>query len=198
MADFARCLAGFLDAISIEQAHVLGQSWGGVLAQEFYRLFPECVESLILVDTYAGWTGSFGVEIVLARLESCLQQSRLSAEEWIPDWMPDLFADDAPPALRDEMIGIMSDFHAGGFRTMTRALAEVEKRDLLPNIRVPTLLIWGKSDQRSPVHVVAQPIAAAIPGANLTVIPGAGHMSVLEQPALVNAAVRSFLQELHD
>lgn len=47
MAEYADCLAGFLDVLGIAQAHLLGQSWGGVLAQEFYRHHADRVTSLI-------------------------------------------------------------------------------------------------------------------------------------------------------
>jgi pimeloyl-ACP methyl ester carboxylesterase len=50
-------LAGFLDVIGIECAQVLGLSWGGILAQGFYRLYPDRVLALILCDIYAGWKG---------------------------------------------------------------------------------------------------------------------------------------------
>src|SRR5437773_2198746 len=60
ITDWAFCLAGFLDALGIERAHVLGLSWGGLLAQELYRLHPERALGFILADTYAGWKGSFG------------------------------------------------------------------------------------------------------------------------------------------
>jgi pimeloyl-ACP methyl ester carboxylesterase len=57
-ADYARCLASFLDTIGVGTAHVVGLSWGGILAQELYRLYPERLRRLVLADTYAGWKGS--------------------------------------------------------------------------------------------------------------------------------------------
>ena len=60
-----------------------------------------------------------------------------------------------------------------------------------PKIAVPTLLLWGDADARSPVTVAHQ-LHAAIRGARLTIIPGAGHVSNLEQPTLFNAEVRNF------
>ena len=58
ISDWVNCLAGFLDSTGIKQAHILGLSWGGLLAQEFYHRHPKRVLSLILADTYAGWRGS--------------------------------------------------------------------------------------------------------------------------------------------
>src|SRR5262249_57548193 len=60
IGEWARCLAAFLDALDLPHAHVVGLSWGGVLAQELYRVQPTRVLSLVLADTYAGWRGSLG------------------------------------------------------------------------------------------------------------------------------------------
>ena len=70
--DYAHCLAGFLDALHIGCAHVVGLSWGGILAQELYRLHPERLRRLVLADTYAGWKGSLPESMWRERLETCL------------------------------------------------------------------------------------------------------------------------------
>ena len=71
-------------------------------------------------------------------------------------------------------------------RTALLVMAEADQRDLLPRIAVPTLLIWGELDARSPLTVARQ-FEDAIPDARLVVIPGAGHVSNLEQPEPFNA-----------
>ena len=70
-------------------------------------------------------------------------------------------------------------------------MAEADQRDLFPRISVPTLLIWGELDARSPLSVARQ-FEEAIPDATLVVIPGCGHLSNLERPKQVNEAVREF------
>ena len=70
-------------------------------------------------------------------------------------------------------------------------MAEADQRDLLPRIAVPTLLIWGELDARSPLNVARQ-FAQAIPDAELVVIPGCGHISNLERPEQLNQTVRQF------
>ena len=70
-------------------------------------------------------------------------------------------------------------------------MTETDLRDLLPQISVPTLLIWGDSDVRSPLKVARQ-FREAIPNNQLVVIEGAGHLSHLEQPDQVNHALRAF------
>ena len=88
----------------------------------------------------------------------------------------------------------MADFHPAGFRLMARSSAETDTRDLLPNITAPTLLIWGSADQRSPLGI-GQQLRDGIPGAQMGVLPGAGHASNLEAPDAFNAAVRAFCSQ---
>ena len=58
IGDWADCLAGLLDAAGVQRAHIVGLSWGGLVAQEFYLRHPTRLWSLTLSDTYAGWKGS--------------------------------------------------------------------------------------------------------------------------------------------
>lgn len=111
--------------------------------------------------------------------------------EFVPKYLPGMFGESPPQAVREELASIMSDFHPVGFRLMATALAHADTRDLLPNIRVPTLLVWGGADVRSPTSVAHQ-LHGAIPGARLAIIPGAGHVSNLEAPGRFNAEVRDF------
>jgi pimeloyl-ACP methyl ester carboxylesterase len=118
----------------------------------------------------------------------------MPAQEWVPQWVPDAFSSAAPKDLLDEYASIMSDFHPVGFRAMSHAVVP-DFRDVLPHVRVPTLLIWGDSDKRSPL-TAGEAMRDAIPGSRLVVIPSAGHVSNVEQPDLFNAAVRDFLQSI--
>jgi pimeloyl-ACP methyl ester carboxylesterase len=191
MSDWAHSLAGLLDACGVQQAHILGLSWGGLLAQEFYRRHAERVLSLVLADTYAGWKGSLPEPIPQQRLAACLQDAALRPGDFVRKYLPGMFSESAPQELQDRLALIMADFHPHGFRLMATALAEADTRDLLPHIRVPTLLVWGDADQRSPMSVAYQ-MRDAMPTARLAVISGAGHVSNLEAPTQFNAEVRAF------
>jgi pimeloyl-ACP methyl ester carboxylesterase len=68
-------------------------------------------------------------------------------------------------------------------------MAATDHRDLLRQIVVPTLLIWGELDERSPVSI-AHELEEAIPDAELVTIPGIGHLSNLEKPEMINEAMR--------
>lgn len=191
ITDWSRCLAEFLGQLGIEQAHVLGLSWGGILAQEFYRLYPARVSKLILADTYAGWKGSFPEPVCAQRLTRCERDSRLSADEFVTQWVPEMFTEAASQALLQEMSSIVSEFHPLGFRLMAKSSADTDTTDLLPRITPPTLVLWGDGDRRSPLGIAEQ-LRDAIPNAELAVIKGAGHASNMEQPEAFNAEVRRF------
>lgn len=190
-ADFARCLAGFLDAINVREANVVGLSWGGILAQAFYRLYPDRIRSLVLSDTYAGWRGSLGEEVSAERLAMCLRASTGPRDELVAAFIPGMFTADVREEVRGELSRIISEFHPIGFRLMAKSSAERDTRGLLSTIDVPTLVLWGGDDRRSPIDVGRQ-LYALIPDAELAVIPDAGHLSNMQDPDAFNAHIRRF------
>jgi pimeloyl-ACP methyl ester carboxylesterase len=189
--DWVECLAGLLDIAEVGQAHILGLSWGGIIAQELYRREPGRVQTLVLADTYAGWGGSLSAAAGKERLTACLRDASLPAMEIVPKYLPGMHSASATPDAREELASIACDFHPAGFRLMALSSARADTRDLLSEIRVPTLLVWGEADVRSPLSVAHQ-FRRAIPNAELVVIPGVGHVSNFEAPARFNAAVRDF------
>ncbi|PWK61746.1 alpha/beta hydrolase family protein [Aminobacter sp. AP02] len=96
-ASYVHCLAGFLDALGIARAHMLSLSWGGVLAQEFYRPYGGRVRSLVLADTYAGWKGSLPERVWKERFNGCLQD----AGGHLRHWPPSLSQASSPPLPRN-------------------------------------------------------------------------------------------------
>jgi pimeloyl-ACP methyl ester carboxylesterase len=190
LTDYANCLAALLEAVELGPAHVAGISWGGTVVLELYRRHPELVATLILADTYAGWKGSLSEEEVRARVESVHRMLAAPAEEFDPT-LPGLFFGDPPAEFVSLLADMAADVRPESFRIALLVMAEADQRDLLPRITVPTLLIWGEQDVRSPLGVARQ-FERAIPDAHLVVIPRAGHVSNLERPEEFNAAVREF------
>lgn len=190
LADWADCLAACLRAAGFERVHLLGLSWGGIVAQEFYRRHSPVVESLILADTYAGWEGSLPRPLPQERLAACLRDASLLPEDFVAKYLPSMFSRSPNREAFEELAEIMRDFHPSGFRLMAKASA-VDTRKILPTISVPTLLLWGESDERSPIAVADQ-LHQAIADARLVLIPQAGHVSNLENPEAFNREVRGF------
>jgi pimeloyl-ACP methyl ester carboxylesterase len=192
LPDYANCLATLIEEVALGPANVVGLSWGGTLALELYRHHPDLVATLILVDSYAGWKGSLSQEEVDARVEGVQRMLAAPPEEFDPT-LPGLFAAGPPPEFAPLLAAMAADVRPESLRSELLALAEADQRDLLPHIAVPTLLIWGEQDVRSPLSVAHQ-FEQAIPKTQLVVIPGAGHVSNLERPEEFNNALREFLR----
>jgi pimeloyl-ACP methyl ester carboxylesterase len=192
LADYAGCLAALIEALALAPAHVAGISWGGTVVQELYRHHPELVATLVLVDTYAGWKGSLPAEEVRARMAGTYRALTAPADEFDPATaLPGWFAGDPPAEFMPLLHEMTADVRPESMRTALLSMSEADQRDLLPRISVPTLLVWGELDARSPLSVARQ-FEQAIPDTELVVIPDAGHVSNLEQPERFNDTIREF------
>jgi pimeloyl-ACP methyl ester carboxylesterase len=196
LPDYADCLAGLIQALELGRPHVGGLSWGGGLALELYRRHPQVPRSLVLASAYAGWAGSLPAELVAERLERGLREAELPPAQWVRGYLPGLFTDAAPAELVDEALAMMLQVRPGGMRPMLQGFAEADLREVLPRIQVPTLLLYGDADRRSPPEVVARDLHARIPSSRLVVMPGVGHQCDMEAPDRFNAEVRSFLRSV--
>jgi pimeloyl-ACP methyl ester carboxylesterase len=190
LADYAGCLAAVIEDLGLGPVHLAGLSWGGTLALELYRHRPEIVRTLILADTYAGWKGSLPPAELRIRVDATRRMLDSPAEEFDPT-LPGLFAGDAPAGFVPLLERMAADVRPESMRVALSLMGEADQRDLLPRIAVPTLLLWGELDARSPLRV-ADDFERAIASSELVLIPDAGHVSNLEQPKRFNDAVRGF------
>ena len=195
MSGYADALAGFIAALGLDRPHVAGISWGSTLALELYRRHADVPRTLILTAAYAGWAGSLPSEEVAERLEGALRGLEQAPREYALAWLPSLVTEQASPEVRQELLSITSSYHPAGARTMLHAMAAADLRDVLPRIEVPTLLLCGEEDRRSPPSV-AEELHARIPGSELVFIGGAGHQCNMEAPAAFDRAIRAFLNEV--
>jgi len=196
--DYAECLAAFIEGLGLEQPHLLGLSFASGLALEFYRWYPTIPATLILASAYAGWAGSLPPEVVEQRRHQILRLLDLPPHQFAREWIPTLLTKQAPVDLLEELTMILSDFRPSGQRALIRAgFTEHDVRDVLPRIAVPTLLLYGDEDVRSPLSV-AEDMNAGIRGSRLVVIPGVGHLIDMEAPEQFNTEVRSFLRSMQN
>jgi pimeloyl-ACP methyl ester carboxylesterase len=190
LADYASCLGALIEEVALHPAHVAGLSWGGTVILELYSQRPDLLATLILADTYAGWKGSLPAEEVSARVAAAHEMLAAPPAEFDPT-LPGLFAG-KPPAEFVPLLGeVAADVRPESLERQLFVMAETDQRDLLPSITLPTLLIWGELDARSPLSVARQ-FDREIRDTKLVVIPGAGHVSNLERPEPFNQAVREF------
>ena len=165
-------VATLIGELGIERAHVMGHSMGGLVAGALAADHPERVDRLVLVD--AGFLS----------LDPTLRHRITGPLRTLPWTSPTIL----PILLRDAM-------RAGPVR-MARATAELLRKDWshkLPAIAAPTLVVWGEHDRVCNL-VIGEQIAAAVPGARLVIIPGAGHNPMWERRAAFDREVLGFLR----
>jgi pimeloyl-ACP methyl ester carboxylesterase len=192
MAGYADCLAGFVAALGLHHPYVAGLSFGGALAIEFGRRHPAVPKALVLVSAYAGWAGSLPAHVAEQRLRQAFTLADLAPAEFRATLLRTMFAERTVPELVAAFGSSMEAFHPAGFRTMARASAE-DLRPALPQLNLPTLLVYGDQDVRAPLEV-ARHLHESIAGSELVVLPDAGHLCNIESPREFNAALRGFLR----
>ena len=169
-----------------------GLSMGGYLAQEIMRRAPERVMRLALLDTSA----RADTPERMAQRRGMIELARKGEFKGItprllPQWIhPDRLGDQALTRAVTEMTQrVGKDAY---LRQMKAIMGRPDGRADLPRIGVPTLVLCGREDQATPLELHEE-IAALIPGAALATIEHCGHLSTLEQPEAVNAALGAWL-----
>lgn len=194
MNDYADCFAALLRALRIERAHLVGLSFGAALALATFHRHRELASSLALVSGYAGWRGSLGAEAAEQRLARSLDASRLAPEEFVASMTPSMFSPSAGGELVSAFIDSVRSVRPRGFRAMTRACFD-DQSHVLPEIDVPTLLLYADHDVRAPV-ALGEALHAAVPDSELVVLSGPGHVSSVEAPDDVTRELRRFLRSV--
>ena len=175
-----------------ERSALIGHSMGARVALEVVRRAPERVERLALVDTGIHPVRPGEREKRYALYEKgCREGMAALVDEWLPPMVGEGALRD--PALMARLHAMAVDSGLAVFRAQIEALLHrPDLTDLLPTIRCPTFVIVGREDRWSPVSQHEE-IAAAIPGAQLRIVEGAGHMMPAEQPEAFSAVLAEWL-----
>lgn len=199
LTDMAGDALHLLDALDIPQAHVLGASMGGMIAQHIADMAPQRLLSLTLVMTSSGAEGLPAPSESLLRL---LARREAASREQAVEQQADLLAALGSPEVRDDRQQLLLQaarsydraFNPEGVqRQLLAILAEPSRVPLLNRLQVPTLVIHGTADPLLPVmHGVH--VAAHIRGSELKLIPGLAHrfQEAFKEPLL--AAVVPYLK----
>lgn len=180
LSDMALDVAGLMDHVGLDSAHIAGVSMGGMLAQTFAIDFPSRTRSLTSVMSH---TGSF--RYLLSRpdaLLSLLQKAPTNREEAVANALHFYdkvgstgFVPDIEDLRQRAALGYERMFYPRGFlRHMAAILASGSREQALGSLRVPAMVVHGSVD---PLIRPAggRATAAAIPGAQLRIVPGMGH-----------------------
>jgi 3-oxoadipate enol-lactonase len=189
MARFAADTAAVVQAIGRGRAHVCGLSMGGIIALHLWRDHPGVVRSLVLADTWA-WhpVAAAGQEARLAAIDANDMASLARMR------MPAVYGPGTDPLLVQRGVDTFASLDKPVYRAASAELWGVDMRSVACSVTVPTLVLVGEHDTIAPPHL-SRELAGLIPGAQLVVIPDAGHLPNEENPAAFNRAVRTFLEE---
>lgn len=197
MEDMANDVAELLDFLQIEQAIVGGLSMGGYTAFNLFRSKPEKFKALILCDTNCAADTEEKRQNRFQLIENIEADG---SQALIDKMLPNLVGRFTKENNQNLMFELERMFKESIPQSAIAALrgmaARADNCDLLPNIQVPTLLIFGAEDSVTNLEV-ARKMHEQIKNSQLSVIENAGHYSNLEQPETFNEAFISFIKRIN-
>ena len=185
-----------VNAESLGRVVVAGLSMGGYVAMAYLRRYPMDVAALVLANTRSSSDSDEARRGRLALIESVRKRGTVAAVEAV---LPKLLAAEtyaSRTGLVDEVRAMaMSAMPEGVIAALTGMAIRSDSTDLLAAVSMPYLVIAGTDDALIP-HDEQAKMAAAIEGAELVSLEGAGHLSSLEASEAFVAAVTAFLERV--
>lgn len=193
LADAVAGPGGLADELGADRVHLVGISFGGMIAQYAAAAHPDRVASLTLLAT----SPKFGLDGTLP-------------DEWRAARLAPLDAGLEPVDFADRVLNALAGPHISGeamagqraamaritgaaLRRSIDCLITHDSRPVLPSIRARTRCLVGELDDETPV-AYSQAIADLVPGAEVRIVPGAGHLLNVEAPDAVNATIAEQLE----
>jgi pimeloyl-ACP methyl ester carboxylesterase len=208
MKMLAEDIRGLMDAINVKKAHIIGRSFGGMIAQHFALMYPEKVDKLILIATNYGRENVDWVEVAkTGRLEEIetMRSNPLKAFKQKSKWVFHI-------KFRKEMERYPDKKFYGSFSmndlikestinpsrpqdiiNQAEAMKTHYTFDHLYKIKNKTLLIASSHDRQTPLSVMTE-MRERIPNSKLKVIQEAGHFMTLSRASEVNKLILDFLE----
>jgi pimeloyl-ACP methyl ester carboxylesterase len=183
--EYARWLDAFTRALAIKQFYLAGHSLGGAIAQEFSRAFPLKVAGLILAGTgtHAAITAEY-LEMLRTDFPAAVKASCLAA--YAPGTADAVYVQGCAMLTRNGPDALYSDL---------QAYASCDSRPWAAALSVPALVLCGSEDRITP-PADAEELAGLLQQAVLKIIPGCGHMVMMEAPGEFIEAVKDFIKKL--
>ncbi|WP_069884446.1 alpha/beta fold hydrolase [Streptomyces luteocolor] len=190
-------LDGFADAAADlirsygPSAHVLGVSWGGVIALRLAVRHPDLVDSLIVADSSAG--SGTDPEKAAGMRRRAAELAELGPRAFAERRGPRLLSPDAPDALVERAVAAMAAaVRLPGYAYAAESMAAADLLGELPAITAPVLVVCGDQDRVTGVEA-SQAVAGALHKTAYVIVKDAGHLANQEQPERFNAWVLSHL-----
>jgi pimeloyl-ACP methyl ester carboxylesterase len=203
ISGYGRAVEALCDRLDLGQVDIVGNSMGGYISAEVAIQFPERVDQLLLVSA-AGITSAELAHrpmLTLGRIAAAVatygaaQHRQLAARPKSRHMSLQLVARH-PSLLKGDLAyeGFFKGTGKPGFQDALRASLDYDFRDRLPEIRQPTLIVWGEKDSIIPVRD-ANEFERLIGDSRKVVMKDTGHISMAERPATFNDLMMEFLAE---
>ncbi|WP_163269476.1 alpha/beta fold hydrolase [Chelativorans alearense] len=184
---FADDLTDLMDHAGWANAIVAGCSMGGCVAQAFAGAYPQRLQGLVLVDT-TSWYGpnaqaSWAKRATKARTEGLASMSGFQTTRWFSE----AYRADHPKRVA-EVVDIFIANKLECYAASCAMLGAADLRSVLSRIRVPVQVVVGEDDYATPV-AASEYLAREIPGARLIILPHARHLTLVERPDNIAAAI---------
>jgi pimeloyl-ACP methyl ester carboxylesterase len=204
---FTTFVTAFLDNLGLQRVSIVGNSLGGLIGMRLALSAPDRVNSLVLIDS-----AGLGREISptlrgltlpgAGQLLAAVGQTEAGARSWAFSVSNLLFAnpDRVPSVWREQLYRMARmpgylEATVGAVRGGNTAVAQKKREimlDQLPQLNMPTLVIWGEQDRILPAHQ-AQASVDRLPQGQLALLPNCGHVPQIEQPEQVQTLLEQFL-----
>jgi pimeloyl-ACP methyl ester carboxylesterase len=203
--DLARFVKGFMAAVGIECAHLVGHSLGGAVSAHLALMFPEMVDRLVLVSS-AGLGRELSVALRLGTVPLLGEILTRPGRAKIAQSVGALI--NAPEDVKQEAVAIWYEIASqpgsqrGTLRTLRANANPLGQHPSqygpivagLGSITHPTLIIWGRQDAVVPL-AHARAAARELPNVRLEILEPCGHVPMLEQPDTFRKLVLEFLED---
>lgn len=194
LEQLAEDLYGLLTGLGIAETHFVGLSMGGMIGQVFALKHPQMLRSLVLCDT----TSRFPADALSVWDERILTVVARGMEPMVEPtlhrWFTTPFRKQHHDVL-DKVRAMLRSTPPKGYIGCCHAIPRINTSERLREIRCPALVIVGEEDPGVPV-ATARAIHAALPSAELAVIPSASHLCNIEQPEAFNRTLLAFLDNV--
>jgi pimeloyl-ACP methyl ester carboxylesterase len=207
---FAKDLDILLERIGIDETVLVGWSMGGLISMQYCLNHPSKVRALILIATRGHRNPKLRRRIILQYLQARLnfmmdiaapRKYDRAAERfpkqrrWLESEVRNMISPSAPKEVLDWVIADLSHNPRENYFEVAKSIWNWEAGEALKSIMVPTLIMVGDGDNRTPPRF-SHLLHAAIPDSRLVIVENAGHCLPLERPERVNAEIIKFLEGL--
>jgi non-heme chloroperoxidase len=190
--DFAADIKAFMDKLNIGPAIIVGHSMGSTVAQRFVLDYPEQARALVLIGTFAKYSGNAGVSELEAAVSSMKDPIDAS---FAKEFQQSTLVKPIPPEYFNTVVNESLKLPARVWKSIVAEWGDVDHVAGLKKYDRPTLIIWGEKDSYCP-RADQDILAGAIPNSQLLVYEGTGHAVHWEEPKRFAEELMAFLKRV--